>query len=105
MGASAREDQGGKRLSPNTRAVGNAGRTNGIRRNRPHFTWGDLDPDDIGKWIQQVTRHGVGLILGTTSDGGALSITLMDGDERLRDYPSSVDDFVELLAWCAERYG
>lgn len=42
-------------------------------------------------------QAGCGLLLAVTSDGGALSATIYDGDDRLRSYAGSTEEVEELL--------
>jgi len=40
---------------------------------------------------------GLGVLLASTSDGGAISVTVYQGDERLRSYASSRDEWMGIL--------
>lgn len=70
------------------------------RRKRSAIAWGDLEPDTIGRVIARICDAGYGIVLGKTSDGGALSVTILDGNERYKDYPTSVEDFTAFADWC-----
>lgn len=74
-------------------------------RARRGFSWSEIDPDDLGKFVQFVTSKGLAVILGVTSDGGAGSVTILDGDKRLREWPSSKNDFDELYTALVDTYG
>jgi hypothetical protein len=47
--------------------------------------------------IKTTLVAGLGLMLASTSDGGAVSLTLYDGDERRRSYASSPEELVAAL--------
>lgn len=94
----------GPRKQPNTgRSTGKDAASYG-RRRRSTIAWGQLEPDAIGRWVARLCDAGYGIVLGKTSDGGALSVTILDGDDRYRDYPSSVEDFEDLSDWCENHY-
>jgi hypothetical protein len=69
-------------------------------RPRRAFNWDHIPNDSVGQLVKQVVGSGCGLVLGATSDGGALSITILDGDKRVREWPSTIDDYDLLLDWC-----
>lgn len=69
------------------------------------LTWGDANPDLVGRAIESVTEAGHAVIFGRTQDGTALSITVLAGDDRSRLYPHTregVDSALQLLAEWAE---
>lgn len=70
-------------------------------RSRRAFRWGDIESSDIGQLVKDVCDAGHGLVLGRTSDGGALSITVLDGDERIREWPATIEDFTTFAVWCS----
>lgn len=41
--------------------------------------------------------NGCAVLFSPTSDGGAISVTCYLGDERLRDYAASAEEFAEVL--------
>lgn len=55
---------------------------------------------DAGLWVEAVGSTldtGAALLLSPTSDGGAFSITLLDGDERSRSYCATSDEVTACL--------
>jgi len=50
---------------------------------------------DAASTLDSVLSHGFAVIFGRTRDGGALSITLLDGDERHRTYCANQDELDE----------
>jgi hypothetical protein len=66
--------------------------------------WGDISRDGIGEFVQNVTRNGPAIMLGRTSDGGALSITILDGDDKLREWPHTPEEFEEIADWARDFY-
>jgi hypothetical protein len=42
--------------------------------------------------IRTALLSGLGVLLASTSDGGAVSLTVYDGDDRLRSYSGSSDE-------------
>ena len=59
--------------------------------------WDAADPNLLLAAIVNWTRSGNAVTFGRTSDGGALSLTLLCGGERLKRYASSADDLAQLL--------
>jgi hypothetical protein len=51
----------------------------------------------LGEAIRLALESGAGVLLSPTRDGGALSITLYVGDDRLRGYAASPEEFTALL--------
>jgi len=47
--------------------------------------------------VHSAILGGLGVLLASTSDGGAISVTVYDGDERLRSYASSRDEWMGIL--------
>lgn len=74
-------------------------------RTRRSFSFKEIDAEDIGRFVQRATSQGLAVILGVTSDGGACSVTILDGDERIREWPSSKDEWDGLHTWLCTRYG
>lgn len=51
----------------------------------------------LGEAVIRQVLSGRGVLLAQTSDGGALSITVYDGDDRERAYPSSPEELEALI--------
>lgn len=56
-----------------------------------------LGADDLRDCVCRVLESGCAILLGATSDGGAISVTLYDGDQRWREYASTPGEFKEVL--------
>jgi|SRR5687768_17234307 len=55
-------------------------------------------PDEVKLFagaVGMVLKAGCAVIIGTTRDGGALVITILDGDDRHRTYCSNVQELAE----------
>lgn len=74
-------------------------------RTRRSFSFKNIEAAEIGEFVQHATSQGLAVILGVTSDAGALSVTVLDGDERIREWPSSIEDWNDLHTWLRTRYG
>jgi hypothetical protein len=59
----------------------------------------------IGGTIDAVLRAGCALMLGHTRDGGALVITVLDGDDRHRTYCSNDEELDAAVRALANMYG
>ena len=70
-----------------------------------NVSWGLADPAMLAWFIAQLTQDGNAVILGTTRDGGALSVTVLLGDERYKHYIAPKDDLNMTLKEIGEYYG
>ena len=61
-----------------------------------------IEPAVVGDRVLACLRVGRAVLLSTTSDGGAVSVTLYDGDDRRRSYCSDEAEFAEALAALTE---
>lgn len=62
---------------------------------------GDIVRVDPKSWVEAIERSllvGTGLLISSTSDGGAVSITVYEGSERRRSYCATADELTEALA-------
>lgn len=55
------------------------------------------DTSFLGSVVAEIVATGRGVLLSATSDGGAVSLTLYEGERRWREYSADPDDFVALL--------
>lgn len=74
-------------------------------RPRSVVSWSDVTAASIAQFVAAVTDAGSACILGRTSDGGALSITVLSGNERFREWPHTADEATEVLDYLASEYG
>lgn len=77
-------------------------RTNKVSDNVCH--WGDIDPTTLRLAIDAVTRAGGAIMLGLTSDGGAYSICVLQGNEKAKEYPHGKLEAEETLKALADWY-
>ena len=80
----------GKVVNPNSKYQRTANKTGPI-------TWAEVDGPTIKSAIHAITRDGAAVVFGRTSDGGALSLTLLDGAERIKKWPNSAADAETIL--------
>lgn len=60
-------------------------------------TWEEADPETLWRTISEVTDAGDAIMFGRTRDEGAVVLTLLSGDERIRQYATGADEIAELL--------
>jgi len=58
----------------------------------------------IGRIIERVISNGAYISFGSTADGGALLIRVLDGDKKLSSYCHSKQDILEALQALEDRY-
>lgn len=59
--------------------------------------WGAIDPNILRGAIDAVTKAGGAIMFGVTADGGAYSLCLLQGDQKVKEYPHSISDCEETL--------
>lgn len=86
-------------------AVGKSGRNNqdrygSVRGNTPSTelaSWEDADAEELWRTVLAITNAGDAVTLGKTRDGGALSLVILSGDDRIRRYARGADEVHQLL--------
>lgn len=68
-----------------------------ILRTRTQMMWIHVPADYLRNVIQDVTASGCAIVLGRTSNGSALSVCILAGNQKLRDYIGSMDDIEPIL--------
>lgn len=61
-------------------------------------SWEDAEADTIWRVIYRVTNAGDAVMFSKTRDGGACVITLMTGDDRVKQYATGPEELAKLLA-------
>lgn len=92
-----------------TQARDAAKTANARRRREQRHTGSVLDlnsinPDALKGAILSLLKREVGVTLGVTRDGGALSITLLDNGETVREYVRATEDINLYLTGLAEDF-
>lgn len=64
--------------------------------------WSKVDVELLVAAIVSVTGEGAALLLSRTRDGGALCLTLCDGDDRLKLYASTREEMNDHLRGIAD---
>lgn len=92
-------NQHAPKIEPNRPGATSAARRGYQNRPRNTIAWDEIDGSKIANVVQAVTKQGAAIMFGNTSDRGALSITILDGENRIREWPNSVEQFDALYAW------
>ncbi len=69
----------------------------GLERKASTLSWADADAGLLAEAIAHWTSGGHAITLGVTSDGGALSISLLSGGKPFKLYASSPEELQSLL--------
>ena len=67
-------------------------------------SWIDIDSDSIVDIVCLVTKHGGAVMFGRTSDGGALSLCVLDNENKIKEYPHDLDDVHNFFTWLRDEY-
>lgn len=70
-------------------------------RNVAHYT----EVPSLGKALQVLIEAGCAIILGGTRDGGAMVVTVLDGETRHRTYCSTSEELVDAFDAIYDMYG
>lgn len=60
---------------------------------------------NLGKALQVLIAAGCACILGGTRDGGAMVVTILDGEQRHRTYCSTSEELADAFSRIEEMYG
>lgn len=60
-------------------------------------SWEEADPDALWRAIIAATEAGDAIMLGKTRDGGALVLTILSGNDRVKQYAHDAEEIAELL--------
>ena len=63
-----------------------------------------IDPDTFKRAVLSLLKRAVGITFGVTRDGGALSITILDDGETVREYVRATEDINLYLTGLAEDF-
>jgi len=79
------------------------------RRERRHtgdtLDFDSINPDTLKRALVAVLKRAVGVTFGVTRDGGALSVTLLDNGENIREYVRATEDINLYLSGLADDFG
>lgn len=64
----------------------------------------DVDATLLRDAVDAVTRMGAAIMFGKTSDGGAYSVMLLDGNEKVREYPHGAEELGDMLRRIVQTY-
>lgn len=67
-------------------------------------TWYDIEEALIHDAVHKITKAGAAVLFGLTSDGGAFSVCVLEGDRKIREYPHGKGECEELLAALASAF-
>lgn len=88
--------------------VGGSKRTTPAPRpNGRHFnsvSYRDIEPATIASIVEIVAHSGGAVMFGRTSDEGAYSICILNGNEKIKEYLRDQSEMQQLLDWLAQEY-
>lgn len=66
-------------------------------------SWADMQPQMVRDFIAVMTANGYGVTFSQTLDGSSLSVTILMGKDRIREYPKDMVElaqaFDSILSW------
>lgn len=79
----------------------NRNNRDGDKRGRHHrrsIQWGVVGAESLRSFVEQMTNAGCAVMFGRTSDGGALSLLVLAGNDKVREYITDPADAMPVLA-------
>lgn len=73
-------------------------------RNLGSVGWRDISADSIAELVRLTSSNGGAIMLGATSDGGALSICVLAGNDKIKEYPRTQTEIDSFLLWLGTEY-
>jgi len=92
-------------VSRDTAKTANARRRREQRHTGSVLDLDSIDPDTLKRALVAVLKREVGVTFGVTRDGGALSITLLDNGETVREYVRATEDVNLYFTGLADDFG
>lgn len=59
--------------------------------------WSDIEPNTLRGCVDAVARSGGAIMFGVTSDGGAYSVCVLHGSQKIKEYPHGKAECEEVL--------
>jgi hypothetical protein len=105
-----RKDGDGTTAKVSTEQRDTAKTANARRRREQRHTGSVLDLNSIDantlkRALLELLKRAVGVTFGVTRDGGALSVTLLDNGENIREYVRATEDINLYLSGLADDFG
>jgi hypothetical protein len=105
-----RKDGDGTTTKVDTVARDTAKTANARRRREQRHTGSvldlnSIDADTLKRALLELLKRAVGVTFGVTRDGGALSVTLLDNGENIREYVRATEDINLYLSGLADDFG
>lgn len=100
-------------MGSGTSPVGRNGRVTGTKSKpaiRPNGRYGDgvsyadVPAELVHSIVKAVASAGGAMMFGQTRDGGAFSLCVLMGDEKIKEYPRDADEIRRFLTWLSEEY-
>lgn len=67
-------------------------------------SWDDIAPRLVYELVKLVTHNGGAIMFGRTSDGGALSLCVLDNQNKVKEYPRDETDVDAIFTWLRDVY-
>lgn len=67
-------------------------------------SYADIDDSTIADVVRLVAGYGAAIMFGVTSDQGAFSLCVLDNENKIKEYPHTVEDFENVCHWLRDEY-
>lgn len=74
------------------------------KRSNGECLYADCDANLLRDALDAATKQGAALMFGVTSDAGAYSVLILDGNDKAREYPHGADELNDVLRTIVATY-
>lgn len=74
------------------------------KASRGRVTWADVDPARLQTMIDRITQTGALVSFSRTSDGGALHLRVLDGNDGAKEYATTAQEADDLIEEFVDLY-
>lgn len=89
---------------PNIRRNAEQRKRDFSKRPQKSVQWSEVGNQLLRDTVCAIADSGAAIMFGRTSDGGAYSITVLDGDSKIREWPHTVDECETTLRWLVQMF-
>ena len=73
-------------------------------RGEARCEYGEATRDVVADMVTLCANNGAAIMFGRTADGGAYSVVVLADNDKVKEYPTSVDQLQQLYMWLRDVY-
>lgn len=91
-------------VEPNRRPIATKERSQSRRFRSNPVSYAECDNQLLRDTVVAITENGAAVLLGRTSDGGAFTVQVYDGNDKISEYPHTVEELEAVLRWLCSMF-